>query len=72
MLDKPAIDMQRGSNRRLWRFSLKTLLIVLTLFCIWLGTLTNNANRQRRAVEAIERRAANFSTTIRGNQTQAA
>jgi hypothetical protein len=59
IVNSPAVT-QRVSKRHLWRFSLKTLLILLTLFCIWFGTLANNANRQRRAVEAIERGGGEF------------
>jgi hypothetical protein len=45
----------------LWRFSLKTLLILLALFCLWLGTLANSANRQRRAIEAIQLSGGKFN-----------
>jgi hypothetical protein len=49
------------SKRRWWRFSLKTLLVLLTLFCVWLGTLANSANRQKRAVEAIQQSGGEFN-----------
>jgi hypothetical protein len=39
-------------RRRFLRFSLKMLFVLVTLLCVWLGMLTNSANRQRRAVEA--------------------
>jgi hypothetical protein len=52
---------QRKQKRRWWRFSLKTLLILLTLFCLWLGTLSSSANRQRRAVEAIQLSGGEFN-----------
>jgi len=52
---------QQKPKRRLWRFSLKTLLILLTIFCLWLGTLSNRANRQRRAVEAIQLSGGEFN-----------
>src|SRR5437763_10676987 len=42
------------SQRRGLRFSLRTLLIAITLFCVWLGVSFNRANRQRRVVEAIK------------------
>jgi hypothetical protein len=47
-------------RRRLLRFSLKMLFVLVTLLCLWLGTLTNSANRQRRAVEAIGRSGGEF------------
>jgi hypothetical protein len=51
----------QSPRHRFWRFSLKTLLILLTLCCLWLGTLANSANRQRRAVEAIQRSGGEFN-----------
>jgi hypothetical protein len=60
VIEKPNEAAQQASKRRWGRFSLKTLLILLTLFCIWFGTSTNSANRQRRAVEAIERSGGEF------------
>jgi hypothetical protein len=39
------------TRRRWFRFSLRTMLVAITLFCIWLGVTANRANRQRRAVE---------------------
>ena len=35
------------------RFSLRCLFVVLTVFCIWFGTVVRNADRQRRAVRWI-------------------
>lgn len=42
------------SRRRWLRFSLRTMVLAVTLFCIWLGVTANRANRQRRAVETIK------------------
>ena len=40
--------------RRRWlRFSLRTFLLIVTVFCVWLGMLVNQARRQREAVEAL-------------------
>jgi hypothetical protein len=61
MSEKQKNVEQQEPRRRFWRFSLKTLLILLTLFCLWLGTLANSANRQRRAVEAIVRSGGEFN-----------
>jgi internalin A len=40
-------------NRRWLRFSLRTLLIVMTVLCIWLAIQVNAARRQKEAVTAI-------------------
>ncbi len=40
-------------HRRWFRFSLRTMLVAITLFCIWLGVTASRANRQRKAVETI-------------------
>jgi hypothetical protein len=36
------------------RFSLRTLLVVMTLLCVWVGIRANAGRRQREAVEAIK------------------
>lgn len=41
-------------KRRWLRISLRTLLVLLTLGCIWLGVVFNRVHRQARAVKAIE------------------
>src|SRR5688572_1612308 len=61
IIEKQNEAEQQKLRRRFWRFSLKTLLILLTLFCLWLGTLANSANRQRRAVQAIQRSGGEFN-----------
>ena len=60
-IDPPQEAAAPRSRRRIWRFSLRTLLIGLTLFCVWLGMWANSANRQRRAVEAIELSGGRFN-----------
>ena len=35
------------------RFSLRTLLVVMTVLCVWLGWKVNAARRQKEAVDAI-------------------
>jgi hypothetical protein len=40
-------------KRRWFRFSLRTFLIVITLFSVWLGWKVNAAHEQRRAVAAV-------------------
>jgi hypothetical protein len=40
--------------RALLQFRLGTLLLVVTVFCVWLGVQVNRTNKQRRAIAAIE------------------
>lgn len=43
-----------GKVRRPWlRYSLRGLFLVMTILCVWLAILFNQARRQRRAVKAI-------------------
>ena len=42
-------------KRRWLSYSLRTMLLLVTLLCVWLGVQVNRANKQRRAVEAIEK-----------------
>jgi hypothetical protein len=44
----------RVKSRRWLRFGLRTLLVLLTVGCVWLAIVFNQCRRQRRAVEAIE------------------
>jgi hypothetical protein len=43
----------RSGNRRWFRFGLRTLLIALTVPCVWLGFKVNAARRQHEVVQAI-------------------
>ncbi len=49
----------RNPKRRWFQFSLRTLLLFVTVFAVWFGTLAKRANDQRRAVAQI--RAAGAS-----------
>ncbi len=49
------MDALRLKIRRLFRFRLLTLLLVMTLLAVWVGTISNQANRQRRAVAVFEK-----------------
>jgi len=40
-------------KRRRFQFSLRTLLLVVTVVCVWLGVETERARRQKRAIDAI-------------------
>lgn len=42
------------SRRQFLRFSVGTLMLIVSVFCVWLGYLVNQANRQQEAVEVIE------------------
>jgi hypothetical protein len=48
------MDTMLITRRRLLRFSLRTLLAVLTAAGVWLGIIVHEAAEQRRAVAAIE------------------
>ncbi len=41
-------------KRRFFRFSLRTLMIVVTVFCIWLGWQVYTARQQREAIIVIQ------------------
>jgi hypothetical protein len=47
------VDQPPANHRRRFRFSLRMLLAVMTMLCIWLGFKVNAARRQREAVDAI-------------------
>ena len=48
-------------RRRWWQISLRTLLILVTLLCVWLGWVVNRGERQRRAMWALQRMRGNIS-----------
>jgi Leucine Rich Repeat (LRR) protein len=53
-LDMPADQPAKRHRRRSWfRYSLGTLLIGLTIGCVWLGFIVNRAQRQQRAVAMV-------------------
>jgi len=53
--------MVTSSPRRLWpRFTLRVLLVVVTLLCIGLAMWTHRAREQQRLVERIERSGGNI------------
>ena len=41
-------------RRRWFQYSLRSFLILLTVFAVWLGVVVNRAREQREAVKAIE------------------
>jgi len=40
-------------KRRFFRYSLRTLFVVVTVFCVWMGITAKRARDQKQAVEAI-------------------
>jgi hypothetical protein len=46
-------DQERSRRPRLWRFSLRTLLILLTLLCVWLGFQVHRVRHQKKVVAAV-------------------
>src|SRR5436190_19047422 len=50
--NKPTSDSP--SKRRLLRFSLRSMLLALTAFCIWLGFKVNAAREQRQIVKTVQ------------------
>jgi len=44
----------RGLRSRRWlRYRLRTLLILFTVFCVWLGAVADRAHKQRQSVAAL-------------------
>src|ERR1051325_8963858 len=55
MTDSHAQSLSVVQPRQRWlSYSLRTMLLVVTLFCIWLGVQVDRAQRQKRQVKAIE------------------
>ena len=51
----PAMETTARNPRRRWlQISLRSMLAITTLICVWLAVQVNNARRQRDAVTAIE------------------
>ena len=49
-------------RRRWFQYSLRTLLVLVTVLCVWLGVTVNRARKQREAVAAIQE----LGGTVRG------
>ena len=50
----PGEQAEYGGKRRWFRFSLRTLLLAITIVAVWLGLTVNAARRQRAAVNALQ------------------
>jgi hypothetical protein len=46
--------MTETPKRRWFRFSLRTLLLAVTIFGVWLGSRVHHAHQQKKAIAAIE------------------
>ena len=46
--------MRRPQIRRVFRFSLASFLLAITIFCVWLGIQVNRVRRQESAVAWVE------------------
>ncbi|MHC4398485.1 MAG: leucine-rich repeat domain-containing protein [Planctomycetota bacterium] len=60
MSDAPPDAGKRKSTRRRFQFRLRTLLILMAVFAVWLGLTADRARRQKRAVEAISEMGGEF------------
>ncbi len=47
--------VQAASTRRFWRFGLRSLLLGVTVVCLWMAFLGNSARRQNLVVAALEK-----------------
>jgi hypothetical protein len=47
------VAAMKSTSRRWWRYSLRTFLVLVTLFCVWLGIVANRAHVQKSAVEKL-------------------
>lgn len=53
-----------GKRRRWLSYSLRTFLVLITLFGIWLGIKVEQARRQKRAVETLRTLGRRLRTSI--------
>jgi hypothetical protein len=55
MDDQPTSPAVSPKPRRRWlRISLRTFLLLITVFCVWIGVLANRAREQKLAVEKLK------------------
>ena len=59
-------------KRRWFRFSLKMFVVVLTVFCVWLGLLVHRVNKQKEAVQWVKDQGGavfyDFEWNVEGGQ----
>src|SRR6188472_2508849 len=58
MTQSAALPGLSRPRRRCLRFSLRSLLVFITVFGVWLGVKVNQARRQKEAVEALKNSGA--------------
>src|SRR5262245_18637753 len=52
---KPNSQQPDSHSKRRWlRFSLRTLLLAMTVFCVWLAIKVNAAREQRQIVKMVQ------------------
>ena len=49
-----ATETKPKHKRRWFRFSLKTFVVLLTVFCVWLGLMVHRVNKQKEAVQWVK------------------
>jgi hypothetical protein len=55
------IQPATATRKRRWlRFGMRTLLVLVTLLCVWLGWLMHGVHKQRNAVAKLEKHGARF------------
>src|SRR5262245_46529558 len=60
-------DMTESRLKRRWfRFSLRTLLIVVTVVGVWLGIVVNHARGRREAIRAVDELGGTYGVRILG------
>lgn len=52
---------ESNPNRRWFRFSLRTLFVLVTVLCVWLGFKVNSAHRQKEAVAMLRNAGAEIA-----------
>jgi hypothetical protein len=52
-LSEPQTQRPTARRRRLWQFSLRSLLLLMVVLSVLLGRWVNNARRQKHAIDAI-------------------
>jgi Leucine-rich repeat (LRR) protein len=54
MNDDKRVTTQTRPKRRLWRYSLRALLIIITLVCVWVAYKTERARKQAASVRDVQ------------------
>ena len=65
MATEQAIDRKQPKPRRWLRFSLRTLLILITIFAVWLGWHMHRRREQQRVADAVRERGGTAQPVLR-------